>query len=252
MSNTKVKEFVDLEKEINIQDIISEALKRWWLIVISVIVCGAIFFSYSKFFVNELFTSEGSVYVDNKAQEVVSSEGENNTANLYDLTTAEMLVDTYIEILSSNRFFELIRKNIDTPYTAKQLKSMVEYSRVEETGVIYVNVTSFTPEEANKICNAVLKYANHQIMTVMEVGSVRTIDDASMPEHHSYPNVTGNTMLGMILGGVLALVIIFLINYFDVRIKGIEDIESKYDLVVMGTIPNMFVNNTSNGGGDYE
>jgi len=97
-----------------------------------------------------------------------------------------------------------------------------------------------------------LEYANYQIMTIMEVGSVRTIDSASMPESHSYPNITTNTLLGMILGGLLALLIIFLINYFDVRIKGVEDIENKYDLVVLGTIPNMFINNTSNGGGDYE
>ncbi len=241
-----------MEKEINIQDIISEALKRWWIIAISVILCGAIFFTYSSFFVDELFTSAGSFYTDNKAQEVITSETVNNTANLYDLTTAEMLVDTYIEILSSNKFFELIKNNIDTPYTAKQLKGMVKYSRVEETGVIYVNATSFSPEEANELCNAVLKYANYQIMTVMEVGSVRIIDDASMPEYRSYPNVTSNTLLGMILGALIAFIIIFLINYFDVRIKGIEDIESKYDLVVLGTIPNMFINNPSNGGGDDE
>ncbi|MEE1043301.1 MAG: Wzz/FepE/Etk N-terminal domain-containing protein [Clostridia bacterium] len=241
-----------MEKEINIQDIISEAMKRWWLILISVIVCGAAFYVYSEFVVDELFTSTGSVYVNNKAQEILATENVNNTANLYDLTTAEMLVDTYIEVLSSNRFFSLIEKSIDTPYSAKQLKSMVSYERVEETGVIYVNVRSFSPEDAKQICDAVLTFANYHIMTVMEVGSVRTIDEASMPDHHSYPNITTNTLLGMIFGGLLALVIIFLINYFDVRIKNIEDIESKYDLVVLGTIPNMFINNTSNGGGDYE
>ena len=241
-----------MEKEINIQDIISEALGKWWLILISVIVCGAIFFTYSKYFIPERFTSNGTVYVDNKAQEIVSSETENNTANLYDLTTAEMLVDTYIEILSSNGFFELIKNNIDTEYEAKQMRGMVDYSRVEETGVIHISVTALSPEEANKICSAILKYANYQIMTIMEVGSVRTIDNASMPEHHSYPNNTGNTLLGMIFGGVIALIIIFLIKYFDVRIKTVEDVENKYDLVVLGTIPNMFVNNTSNGGGDYE
>ncbi len=241
-----------MEKEINIQEIISEALKKWWLILISVIVCGAIFFTYSNFVVDELFTSNGSVYVDNKAQKIISTENVNNTANLYDLTTAEMLVDTYIEILSSNGFFELIKNNIDTVYEAEQMRRMVRYSRVEETGVIYISVTAPSPEDANMICSAVLEYANYQIMTIMEVGSVRTIDKASMPEYRSYPNVTTNTLLGMIFGGLLALVIIFLMNYLDVRIKGVEDIESKYDLVVLGTIPNMFVSNTSNGGGDYE
>lgn len=199
-----------------------------------------------------MFTSNGTVYVDNKAQEIISSETENNTANLYDLTTAEMLVDTYIEVLSSNGFFELIKENIDIAYEASDLRKLVQYSRVEETGVIHISATARTPEEANLICSAVLKYANYQIMNIMEVGSVRIIDKASMPTNHSYPNITGNTLLGMILGALIAFIIIFLINYFDVRIKDIEDIESKYGLVVLGTIPNMFVINPSNGGGDNE
>ena len=38
----------------------------------------------------------------------------------------------------------------------------------------------------------------------------------------------------------------------DVHIKTVEDIEDKYDLVVLGTIPNMFTNNTSSGGAEYE
>lgn len=241
-----------MEKEITIQKLIQEILKRWWLVVVSMVLCGAIFFTYSNFFIAERFTSHGSVYVDNKATEIISTEEQNNTANLYDLTTAEMLVDTYIEILSSNGFFELIEKNVDTDYTAVQMQSMVTYSRVEETGVIHINVTSPSPQDAHLICDSVLKYANIQIMNIMEVGSVKTIDNATLPKSASYPSVMKNTLLGMIFGALLSFLIIFLINYFDVHIKTVEDIESKYDLIVLGTIPNMFVNNAGNGGADYE
>lgn len=246
-----------MEKEITIQNLIQEVLKRWWLVGISTILCGVLFFLYSSFFITEMFTSKGSLYVDNKATEIISEGQENNTANLYDLTTAEMLVDTYIEILSSNRFFELIEKKLDSknaglPYSARYMRSMVTYSRVEETGIIYVEITAPSAEHAQIICQAVLDNANTQIMNIMEVGSVKTIDEAEMPKSRSYPNVTKNTLIGMIFGMLLSFGIIFLINYFDVHIKNIEDIENKYDLVVLGTIPNMFVNKTSNGGTDYE
>ncbi len=243
-----------MEKEITIQKLIEEVLKRWWLVAVCMLLCGAIFFVYSTYFISEMFTSHASVYVDNKATEIVSNNGvQNNTANLYDLTTAEMLVDTYIEILTSQGFFELIEKNIDIKYSAAMMKSMVSYSRVEETGVIHINVTAPAAKDANLICSSVLKYANVQIMNIMEVGSVKTIDNPTMPLNKSYPNIPKNTIMGMLVGAMLSLVIIFLINYFDVHIKTIEDIENKYDLVVLGTIPNMFLNNsTANGGGDYE
>ena len=242
-----------MEKEITIQKLVQEVLKRWWLVLVSIIVCGAIFFTYSTYVIDKMYTSHASIYVDNKATEVIETEGiENNTANLYDLTTSEMLVDTYIEILNSNGFFKLIEKSIDIPYSAGQMRGMVSYSRVEETGVIHINVTALDPKTANMVCSAILKYANVQIMNIMEVGSVKVIDEASMPGGPSSPNVTKNTMIGMIFGVLLSFLIIFLINYFDVHIKTVEDIENKYDLIVLGTIPNMFTNNASTGGAEYE
>lgn len=243
-----------LEKEITIQKLIQEVLKKWWLVVICMILCGAIFFTYSSFFVDKMYTSHASIYVDNKATEIVDAGGiENNTANLYDLTTAEMLVDTYIEILTSNGFFETIKaNNPEIPYSVAMMKNMVSYSRVEETGVIHVYAQAYSPEHAYMICNTVLKYANVQIMNIMEVGSVKVIDNASMPLTHSSPNVSKNTFLGLILGIMLSFGIIFLVNYFDVHIKTIEDIEGKYELTVLGTIPNMFMNNSSTGGAEYE
>ena len=242
-----------MEKEITIQKLVQEALKRWWLIGICIVLCGAIFFTYSNFFVDEMYRSHASIYVDNKATQVLETEGvENNTANLYDLTTAEMLVDTYIEILTSNGFFSTIEKNTDIPLSAGAMRSMTSYSRVEETGVIHIYVTAPSPELANAICTAILDYANVQIMNIMEVGSVKVIDNATMPTSTSSPNIPKNTMLGMIVGMLLSFGIIFLINYFDVHIKTVEDIENKYDLVVLGTIPNMFTNNSSAGGAEYE
>ncbi len=238
-----------MEREINIRDLIEEVLKRWWLVLICVVLCGAIFFTYSNFFIAEQFTSKGSVYVDNKAQKIISPEAQNNTANLYDLTTAEMLVDTYIELLSSNGFFELIKANINIDYSPEQMKSCVSYRRVEETGVIYITATAFDPEDAQKICQAVLKCANIHIMNIMEVGSVKVIDNATLPKSPSAPNVFGNTFLGIIFGALISFAIIFFVKFFDVHIKTNEDIENKYDLVVLGTIPNMFSGNL--GGGEY-
>ena len=240
-----------LKKEITIQKIIQETIKRWWLVATCVILCGAIFFIYSSFFVTKMYTSRASIYVDSKATQVVEAT-ENNTANLVELTTAEMLVDTYIEILSSNRFCALIKEKLNSPYSAGTIKNMISYSRVEETGVVHISVEAPTPKDAYEICSAILMFANQQIEDVMKVGSIRTIDDATMPSNPSYPSDTTFTLYGIIIGLALSLGIIFVINYFDVHIKTVEDIEDKYDLVVLGTIPNMFTTNSSAGGGEYE
>ena len=240
-----------LEKEITIQKLIQEILKRWWLVVTCVILCGAIFFTYSKFFITEMYTSNASIYVDSKATQVIE-KAETNTANLVELTTAEMLVDTYIEILSSNSFCKLVKEKVKLPYTTSEIRNMISYSRVEETGVVHISVTAPTQKDCYLICAGILEFANQQIEDVMKVGSIRTIDYATMPKNPSYPSDTKNTALGALLGLLISFGIIFVINYFDVHIKTVEDIEDKYDLVVLGTIPNMFANNTSSGGAEYE
>ena len=240
-----------LKKEITIQKIVQEMLKRWWLVATCVILCAAMFFAYSRFFITEMYTSNASIYVDSKATQVVEAT-ENNTANLVELTTAEMLVDTYIEILSSNRFCALIKEKLNSPYSAGTIKNMITYSRVEETGVVHISVEAPTPKDAYEICSAVLMFANQQIEDVMKVGSVRTIDTATLPKNPSYPSDSKNALIGAVLGLLLSLGIVFIINYFDVHIKTVEDIEDKYDLVVLGTIPNMFANNSSVGGAEYE
>ena len=240
-----------MDKEINIQDLIGIVLRKWWLVVIMVVVFGASFFTYSKFVVPEQFTSYGSVYVSNKAPQVIAPYTVDNTANLYDLTTSNMLVDTYKAILSTNNFFEIVRKNTDIPYNVNTLKTMVRYDSIDETGIIQVYATAFSPKEAQKLCSAVLEYANHVIMDIVEAGSVKTIDDATLPKGHSYPNVTKNTLLGILLGGFLACAIILLIYYFDVKINSVEEVESRTGIVVLGAIPNIDMARNSRNGGHY-
>lgn len=238
-----------MEKEVNIQELISIILRKWWLVAVLAVVFGTSFFLYSKYIIPEQFTSYGSLYVNNKAQQIIESYTDNNTANLYDLTTSEKLVDTYKAILSSNNFFSLLKEKTGTEYDIASLKKMVSYSSGEEIAIIDVYVTALSPKEAQKLCAAVLENANYAIMDIVEVGSVKTIDDATLPKNHSYPNVTKNTLMGILIGIIIACGIIFMMYYFDVKIKTVEDIESRFDLTVLGTIPNMKeIENLKNGG----
>lgn len=238
-----------MEKEVNIQELISIILRKWWLVAVLAVVFGTSFFLYSKYIIPEQFTSYGSLYVNNKAQQIIKSYTDNNTANLYDLTTSEKLVDTYKAILSSNNFFSLLKEKTGTEYDIASLKKMVSYSSGEEIAIIDVYVTALSPKEAQKLCAAVLENANYAIMDIVEVGSVKTIDDATLPKSHSYPNVTKNTLMGILIGIIIACGIIFMMYYFDVKIKTVEDIESRFDLTVLGTIPNMEeIENLKNGG----
>lgn len=242
-----------LEREIDFKEVLTELLKRWWIILVCVAACGLFAYIYTSCAVPEKFTSYGSIYVNNRAERTIVSTSD-ATANLYDLTTAAKLVDTYKAILKSNTFFNIIKENTDITYSAEQMKDMLRYDTVEETGIIMVYATAHTPEAAQKLCEAVLDNANTAIMNIVEVGSVKTIDEATYPTYHSYPSIKKNTMLGMVLGVCLALIIIFLINFLNVTVRTPSDIEARYNLVILGTIPDMLEIDKKKSGkdGKYE
>lgn len=239
-----------MEKEVDLQELMSIILRKWWLVAVLAVVFGTSLFLYSRYIIPEQFTSYGSLYVNNKAQHVIASYTDNNTANLYDMTTSEKLVDTYKAILSSNNFFSFLKEKTGTKYDVSSLKKMVSYSSGEEVAIIDVYVTASSPKEAQKLCAAILENANYAIMDIVEVGSVKTIDDATLPTIHSYPNVKKNTLMGILIGIIVSCCIIFIMYYFNVKIKTVEDIQTRFDLTVLGTIPTIGETGNLNNGGD--
>ena len=46
-------------------------------------------------------------------------------------------------------------------------------------------------------------------------------------------------VIGFIAGAALAALIIFLINLFDTRVKSSEELSNKYNLPILGEVPNL-------------
>ena len=74
------------------------------------------------------------------------------------------------------------------------------------------------------------------VAVVFEGGSVKTIEypteSANAIDDHSFKR----GLVGFIAGAALAMLIIFLVNLFDTRVKGAEELTQKYNLPVLGEI----------------
>ena len=55
------------------------------------------------------------------------------------------------------------------------------------------------------------------------------------------PNVRNNTILGALLGFVLSISFILLRELFDVRVKSADDLVTRFQYPVLGTIPEIYV-----------
>jgi capsular polysaccharide biosynthesis protein len=75
------------------------------------------------------------------------------------------------------------------------------------------------------------------VVAKMGAANVQIIDQAVIPSSPSYPNKPLNLAIGLILGMMLGVMIIFVIEFFDVRVKTPEDVDTITGFVQLGVIP---------------
>ncbi len=67
--------------------------------------------------------------------------------------------------------------------------------------------------------------------------TVVLIDKAYAPTHHISPNETSNLWTGCLLGGMLGVILAFLLDYLDNRVRNVSDLQTVTRTPVLGVIP---------------
>ena len=233
-------------KDIKIEALFSALLRRIWLVVLCAVILGALSYAYTVNFITPIYNSSIKVYVNNK------STAANNTISAgisqTDLTTAQRLVDIYLQILKSDRVLEPVAEAVGDGYTADHIRGLMTGVALNETGVFEVWVAHPNPEMAARIANAVADVAPPYIEDILEGSSTKIIDRAKPASKPVSPNVTQNTTLGMVGGAILAAGFVILQTLLDVRIKSEEDLSALSSAPVLGLIPDLATDNKESKG----
>ena len=102
-----------------------------------------------------------------------------------------------------------------------------------------MKVTSKDPEEAAAIANTLAELAPPEIIRVVQAGGVQLIDEAIPNTDPVAPNTGLNTVIGALIGAVIACLGVLIAAMLDTRVKSEEDLQKQYDLPVLGVIPDI-------------
>ena len=219
--------------EITLQEIVMILWAKAWIIVLCALVGGGIAFGISRYVIDPTYTSRISLYVNN------NSNPETTVANINDITASQKLVSTYIEILKSDNVLNRVSQEIGDIYPADDIRNMMSANSVNGTEIFEVKVTCKDPEHAALIANTIAEVAPSEIIRVVKAGSVELIDKAIPATIPTAPNVMLNTIIGIMLGGVLSVLGVLVLAMMDNRINGEEDLKKYYDLPILGCIPDL-------------
>lgn len=217
--------------EIDLLELFSVLLHWLWLIAIAAIVVGGIAFCISKFAIPEEFQSTTKVYVLNR------TEGENDMPTYQELQASTQLTKDYSEMITSRHVLEKVISDLNLDMSYEGLKKRISVTTPSDSRIIQISVKDNDPGEAQRICRAVREESSEHIQNVMAIDAINIVDDANLPDHKSAPNNTKNAIIGALIGGFLAALIVLIRHFMDDTIKTNDDVEEYLGISCLAIIP---------------
>lgn len=225
-----------------------ELLRAMWshivAIVLTAAVCAGLALGGTLIFVTPTYKANALMYVNSSD---ISLAGSKLSISASDLTAAKSLVDTYIVIMNTRTTLNEVIEKSGVSYTYEELKKMISASSVNSTEIFSVEVTSTDPQEAELLANTIATVLPEKISSVVDGCSVRIVDNAVVPAKRSAPSYSKNTLLGFLLGAVLACGGVTVAFLMDDKIHSGDYLIDAYKLPVLATIPDLTAADSANG-----
>lgn len=240
----------------NVQKILLALIKKWKLLIICLLIGALMGYLYTANFTTLTYTSSVEFLANSVDKNDELSESTGTTAsgeqvrisNTSRMNYAMKMLNTYIEIMKTNDFNEMLaddlNKSINSNYSAALMKSSMSFEKIEDTTMFKIVVTTLDADLSYEIAHQLEKTVP-KMMKQNNNGLVQaTVQDkavkATSAESLGYPK---KCAIGAAAGLVLAAAYIILRNLLDVRIKTSQELVEKYNIPVLGSIPD-FSNST--------
>lgn len=234
---------------IDLMHIVRTLLRRLWIIILVAVLAATTAFAYSAFVVPPSYGAQVLLYVNN------SSINFGNTSfdiSASDIQASLSLVNTYSVLLKNRTTLERVIENAGVDYTVAELANMIDTGSVNDTEIMKVVVVCGDPYEAAKIANSIAEVLPTRISEIIDGASMEVVDSAVPVTQPIGPNISRNTLLGFIIGGLVAAIVIAILAIMDDTIYNEDYILENYDYPILAKVPNLLETHNDNYNGYYK
>ena len=238
-------------KDITIEYLVTLLMRRLFLVLLTGAVFAAGAFGYCRFVADPVYRANSQIVVSNGAVIIESEIGtEDSKINGNDIQSSFYLADVCVGLLQTQDFYKQLSEKLEGKYSYTSLDGIISVTTKSEDD-LFINISAnhTSPEEAKKIANTMVTMAPDYIKEFMPLAKVMITATADGAGKVS-PRTATNTILTFVVGFVAMYVLVLILDLNDKRIKGIADFSEKYNLSILGGVPN-FENNDLEGGYSY-
>lgn len=224
-----------MNEEMTIQSLVKVWQKRWFFILILMILSIGIAVFINYFLQTPIYEAETQLLVNQKSYENQQLIGAQN------VDTDLRLINTYNVIIKSPVILTKVIDVLALETSPETLIKQIEVSSANNSQVVNIRVQDEDEARAVKIANTIAEIFKEEIPILMHVDNINILFVAQSSEHPVpvKPNKLLNLLIATIGGFSLALVLAYFLETLDRTIKTEQDIEEILSLPVIGVVSNI-------------
>ena len=220
-----------LEEQVIRLDELFEALKKRWLMIISITLVATIVSAALSFFViKPQYEASTKVFIG-------KDESENQSYSQNDVLMYQKLMKTYSEAIKTKDLISRGLKGTSINIEPKDVLSNLTVVTVADTQILQIKYKSKNPQEAKAIIEGI---SDEFIKTSKELvpnGNIKVIEAVELPENAVSPNKKMNIAIAFLLGLMIGVGLAFLLEFLDNTFKNKDQLEREFEIPVIGSIP---------------
>lgn len=229
MGNTKEFEIQNNDEiEIDLTELIQLMLQKLWIIILCFVVGAVLAFGGTKLLMTPKYSSSSMIYILTKTTSVTS---------LADIQIGEKLTEDFKTLAKSRPVIEEVVDNLDLDYTYEQAVELITITNPEDTRILKITVTHEDPVVAKDFANEMAEVTAERVSYVMDTDEPNIVENAVVAKEPSSPSTLKNTVVGAMLGAILAMGVILVRFMMKDTIETEEDVRKYLDLHTLAAIP---------------
>lgn len=216
-------------EEIDLLELLRAVLKYIRLIIVLCIVFGAGGFLGTKFLIAPTYTASTSIYLTPQINDTGSLDYNSQMAN-------SKLVNNVVNLMTQNNIMSEVAKDVGLE-NASTVKKCITVSNQTDTEIVTVTATTGDPKLSKDIANGTVNTFIKTMQKNLNVCNIEIVDKAKLSYVPSGPSIKKNTMMAILVGGVIGVGYAVLKFLLDNRLRTKEEAEKYLGIPVFAEFP---------------
>lgn len=228
MIETNAISAVEADDEIDLAELFFILRRRIWIIIASGLIGAVIALLYTLFLIKPLYQSSSMIYIFSKTTTVTSA---------IDLQIGKQLTVDF-EILGKSRpVLEKVISDLQLDTDYESLLRTVSVENPTDSRIIKITVKNQDSQLACDIANSLAENLAARVAEVTDTTKPSSVEEAVPAVNPVSPSKNKNTVMGGMVGALIAITIILVMHFSDMSVRTEDDVRKYLGLGTLASVP---------------